>query len=62
MYQSKIFHRNFNTTINEKIQTADEGFNEWMKEHPNVKINSLDYRHTTHGNHSILIIYNEEDI
>lgn len=62
MYQSKIFHGNFNTTINGKTQTADVEFNEWMKKHPNIKINNLDYKHTRYGDHSILVVYNKEDV
>lgn len=62
MYQSKIFHGNFNVTINGKPDLADSKFNEWMQNNSNTEIVRLDYRHSTNGEHSILLIYDKGDI
>ena len=65
MYQTKIFRGSFskNLATNEYYPTADELFNEWIIEHPNIKIIEFEYRHDTRGGcHSICILYKEEKI
>lgn len=62
MYQTKLFYGNFNVTINGKPELADLKFNEWMKNNPDIEIIRLDYKHTTNGDHSILLIFDKGDI
>ena len=40
---------------------ADILFGEWIEEHPNVKIIEFKYDQARYGDHSICILYEEEE-
>lgn len=56
MYQTKIFSGCFNNSGGQAI-TADDKFNEWVKDNPNIEIIDFVYRHTRYGDHSIAVLY-----
>lgn len=55
MYQCIIFSSSFSSE-----ETADDMFNEWIKEHPNIEIINFRYQQSRYGDHSICILYKEE--
>lgn len=54
-YQAKTFYGAFS----QSRKTADELFNEWIAEHPNVEIIFFRYAQARYGDHSIAILYKE---
>lgn len=52
-YLSKIFYGAFG----QSCPTADELFNEWIAENPNVEIIKFRYAQARFGDHSIAILY-----
>lgn len=40
---------------------ADQVFGEWIEEHPNVKILQFKYQQARYGDHSIAILYEENE-
>ena len=51
--RSKIFFGNANGT------RADDLFNDWIKEHPDILIQEFRYQQARYGDHSIAILYEE---
>lgn len=56
MYKSKIFHGSFGN-LGGYTEKADDKFNEWIKEQPNIEIIEFKYMHSRYGDHSIAILY-----
>lgn len=54
MYKAKIF---IGMNIAGK---ADEKFNSWIENHPDIYILQFEYQQTAHGEHSICILYKEK--
>lgn len=40
--------------------SADEKFNEWIKDHPDIEIIKFKYCQARYGDHSIAILYKED--
>jgi hypothetical protein len=57
-YKTKIF---FGTSSNCFYDNADEQFNKWIEEHPNIEILKFKYEQARYGDHSICILYQEVD-
>lgn len=58
MYHTKLFVGCFNN-VGGPAKSADDKFNEWINDHPNIEIEKFVYRHTNYGDHSIAILYKE---
>lgn len=41
--------------------SADEAFNDWIKDHPNIHIEHFGYSQARYGEHSICILYKTND-
>lgn len=54
MTKAKIFFGNSNYT------PADITLNEWLSQHPNIKIVHTHYQQARYGDHSIYILYEED--
>lgn len=59
MYQTKLFSGCF-CGFGGQAKTADDEFNEWIKDHQGIEIIKFTYRHARHGDHSIAILYKED--
>lgn len=59
MYKTKICSGCFHG-LGTVVKSADEEFNEWSKEHPDIEIIKFVYKHTRYGDHSIAILYKED--
>lgn len=56
MIKCKIFNGAFGLdSLN-----ADEKFNQWITEHPNIDVLEFKYCHSRYGTHSICILYKEK--
>lgn len=53
MYKTKIF---FGVSSNK----ADDKFNEWAEDNPNIEILKFKYYQARYGDHSICILYKEK--
>ena len=53
--KAKIFFGNYSGL------TADQKFGEWIEDHSNVKIIDFRYEQTRYGDHSIAILYEENE-
>lgn len=42
---------------NHTVQTADDKLNQWLEQHPNVKVLDYQYQMARIGDHSICIMY-----
>lgn len=60
MYQVKIFAGSFHGFGGQQPKSADDYFNEWITDHPNIEIIKFKYQQSKHGDHSIAILYKEE--
>lgn len=40
---------------------ADQLFGEWIEDHPNIKIIEFKYEQARYGDHSIAILYEEDE-
>lgn len=58
MYQAKLFSGSFHT-IGGPVKSADEEFNEWIKEHQDIEIIKFIYKQARYWDHSIAILYKE---
>lgn len=56
MFKTKIF---FGTS--KFGRGADKMFNEWIEEHPSIEIIKFKYQQARYGDHSIAILYREEN-
>lgn len=56
MFKAKIFFG-----ASKSGRWADEMFNAWIQEHPTVVIIKFKYQHARYGDHSIAILYREEN-
>lgn len=56
MIKCKLFNGSFGLNS----ITADEKFNQWMHEHPNIDILEFKYFQARYGDHSICILYKEK--
>lgn len=45
---------------NHTLQTADDKLNQWLEEHPSVRILNYQYSQARMGDHSICISYLED--
>lgn len=54
MLKTKVFLG----TVNHQ---ADERFNYWIVDHPNISILSFEYKMTRFGDHAICILYEEKN-
>ena len=54
MYQTRIF---FGTNG----LPADVDFNKWIKDHPNIEILQFKFQQARYGDHSIAILYKENE-
>jgi hypothetical protein len=50
----------FKLFFGEHTHRADEVANEWLAQHPNIKITTMRYQQARYGDHSICIMYEEE--
>ena len=55
MIKFKLFYGEFRNGV-----PADIKANEWVKEHPDIGIISMQYQQSRYGAHSICIMYQEE--
>lgn len=55
MYKAKTFNGNFNVNST----SADEKFNKWINDHPNIHIIEFKYKQAHCGDHSICILYKD---
>lgn len=55
MYKAKTFNGNFNVNST----SADEKFNKWINDHPNIHIIEFKYEQARYGDHSICILYKD---
>lgn len=53
----KYLAKTFYGAFGQSCPTADELFNEWIAEHPNVEIIKFRYAQARYGDHSIAILY-----
>lgn len=60
MYQVKIFAGTFRSFGGQQSKHADDYFNEWITNHPNIEIIKFKYQQSRYGDHSIAILYKEE--
>lgn len=60
MYQVKIFDGSFHGFGGQKPKYADDYFNEWITDHPNIEIIKFKYQQSKYRDHSIAILYKEE--
>ena len=59
-YKTKIFEGTFaKDKDGELIDSADIKFNKWIADHKDIKIIDFKYRHSSYGNQSICILYQE---
>lgn len=60
MVKFKIF---FGSSVNQlgKGMTADDKANAWLVENPNIEILQMKYQQARYGDHSICIMYKEND-
>lgn len=63
-YKAKIFKGHAEMSANNKewschFKTADDAFNEWIKEHRNIVILNFKYDQDSFGGSSICILYTE---
>lgn len=60
MIKFKIFYGSFPSGLQPNAITADIQANEWLKEHSDISVISMQYQQTRYGDHSICIMYEEE--
>ena len=59
MYKAKTFNGTFDGNFNVNSTSADEKFNEWINDHPNIHIIAFKYKQAHYGDHSICILYKD---
>ncbi len=55
MLKTKIFFGGFCR------DRADDQFNKWSEENPDVRVVNVSYQHVRGGEHSILVVYTEAE-